>query len=114
MLAPALIANEPMTVVRDLSVTYLAESDRSVRALDRVSLEVRDGEMIGIFGESGSGKSTLAAALLRLLPVDAHYSAQSIRFRGNDLLAERESALRRIRGVEISLIHQDPATALNP
>lgn len=105
---------EMLARVHGLSVTYLPEGDQPVRALDRASLEIRPGELVGILGESGSGKSTLAAAFLRLLPADARYDTGSIRFRGRDLLALRESELRRIRGAEIALIPQDPALTLNP
>jgi len=111
---PAQPATEALALVHDLSVTYAPDSDQPVRALDHASLEIRPGELLGILGESGSGKSTLAAALLKLLPSDARYDSGTIHFRGRDLLALPESALRRIRGAEIALIPQDPALALNP
>ena len=108
------ISREPLALVHKLSVTFLPERDRQVRALDQASLEIRPGELVGILGESGSGKSTLATSLLRLLPADARYDSGSIRFRSRDLLALSEPELRRIRGAEIALIPQDPALALNP
>src|SRR5580765_176665 len=111
---PAEFATEALARVHRLSVTYLPDSDQPVHALDQASLEIRPGELVGILGESGSGKSTLAAALLRLLPSEARYDSGTVRFRDHDLLALPESALRRIRGVEIALIPQDPALALNP
>ncbi len=107
-------ATEPLALVHELSVTYLPDSDQPVHALDHACLEIRPGELVGILGESGSGKSTLAAALLKLLPTDARYDSGTIYFRGRDLLALPETALRRIRGAEIALIPQDPALALNP
>jgi peptide/nickel transport system ATP-binding protein len=107
-------ATENLALVHRLSVTYWPDSDQPVHALDQASLEIRPGELVGILGESGSGKSTLASALLRLLPGEARYDNGTIRFRGRDLLALPESALRRIRGAEIALIPQDPALALNP
>jgi oligopeptide/dipeptide ABC transporter ATP-binding protein len=111
---PAVSATEALARVHRLSVTYLPDSDQPVRALDHASLRIRPGELLGILGESGSGKSTLAAALLRLLPGKARYDSGTIHFRGRDLLALSESALRRIRGAEVALIPQDPALALNP
>jgi peptide/nickel transport system ATP-binding protein len=105
---------EPLARVDRLSVTYSPDSDQPAHALDQASLEIRPGELLGILGESGSGKSTLAAALLNLLPASARYDGGTIRFRGRDLLTLSESALQRIRGVEIALIPQDPALALNP
>ena len=99
--------------VRGLSVHYVGRKEK-VRAVDRVSFEVRAGEAVGVLGESGCGKSTLAASLLRLLaPVQAAMTGE-ILWRGRDLLALRERELQPIRGAEISLIHQEPALALNP
>src|SRR5882672_322528 len=111
---PADFSAELLARVQGLSVTYVSEGDQPVRALDQISLAITPGEVVGILGESGSGKSTLAAALLRLLPPHARYDSGSIKFRGEDILELRETALRRIRGAEIALISQDPALALNP
>ncbi|MBZ5656300.1 MAG: ABC transporter ATP-binding protein [Acidobacteriia bacterium] len=114
MEGPAEIPVETLALVHSLSVTYLADGDQPVRALDQATLEIRSGELVGILGESGSGKSTLAAAWLRLLPADARYDSGSIRFRGRDVLALPDSEMRRMRGAEIALISQDPALSLNP
>jgi peptide/nickel transport system ATP-binding protein len=100
--------------VRDLTVTYSLQDGDVSRALDGVCLEVRPGEVVGILGESGCGKSTLATALLRLLPLNAKCEGGTIKFRGCNLLSLSEKELRAIRGGEISLIPQDPVTALNP
>ena len=62
---------ETLLQIRDLSVTYSPARGEMVRALNRLSLEVRTGEILAIIGESGCGKSTLARALLRLLPPHA-------------------------------------------
>ena len=105
---------ENLLQIRDLSVTYSPARGKMVRALNRLSLEIRPGEILAIIGESGCGKSTLARTLLRLLPPHATYDSGAILFRGRDLLDLAELDLRAIRGKEISLIAQDPALALNP
>ncbi len=111
---PAEPSCDRIVLVDRLSVTYLSDRDRPVRALDQATLEIRPGELVGILGESGSGKSTLAAALLRLLPADAQYDGGSIEVLGFNLLALPEAELRQIRGARIALIPQDPALTLNP
>jgi peptide/nickel transport system ATP-binding protein len=85
-----------------------------VHALENVSLEVAKGETVGIVGESGSGKSVLSFGILRILDSAAQVKRGSIRFAGLDMLAASESDLQAIRGREISMIFQNPRTALNP
>jgi peptide/nickel transport system ATP-binding protein len=85
-----------------------------VRALEEVSLSVREGEMLGLVGESGSGKSVTAYALLRILDSAAHVTAGRAVFRGIDLLHCDEAAMRRVRGRGIAMIFQNPRAALNP
>src|SRR5208283_3878160 len=70
-------------------------------------------EVLGLVGESGSGKSVSALAILRLLPPQARIQG-TIQFRGEDLLAIPEPQMRHIRGAGISMIFQEPMTALNP
>jgi len=105
--------SRPLVQVTDLSVRYSERANRSVLALDKVSLSVWPGEVLAIVGESGSGKSTLAAAFLRLLPSTAQCTG-SILFGGDDLLAMHPRDLRHLRGSRLSLIPQDPASALHP
>ncbi len=83
--------------------------------MDRVSLGLSQGEVLGIVGESGCGKSVLALSILGLLPrPPAFVDGGSIRFKGQDLLQLSPEALRRLRGNAISMIFQEPMTALNP
>lgn len=104
---------EPILSVRDLRVDYV--TDRGpVRAIDRVSLDVAPGEILGIAGESGSGKSTLAQALLRILPPPAVISGGSVRFDGRDVLSLDEAGLRALRWKRISMVFQSAMDALNP
>jgi oligopeptide/dipeptide ABC transporter ATP-binding protein len=86
-----------------------------VRAVDGVSLVLREGETLGLVGESGCGKTMTALSILRLLPRPAgRIVGGQILLEGEDLLAKSERAMRRIRGRRISMILQDPQTSLNP
>ncbi len=78
-----------------------------------VSFHINSGEVLGLVGESGSGKSVTALAVLRLLPPQASVRG-SVHFRGQDLLRISETDMRQIRGAGISMIFQEPMTALNP
>jgi len=95
--------------VRDLSVAF---GDRTV--VDRVSLRIAPGETLGVVGESGSGKSVTAFSILRLLQPPGQITGGQVLFEGRDLLALSESDMRAVRGARISLIFQEPMTALNP
>jgi oligopeptide transport system ATP-binding protein len=89
--------------------------DGVIRAVNGVSFGVEPGETLGIVGESGSGKSVSQYSLLGLLPVPpARVESGTAHFEGFDLLAATPAALRKIRGGRISMIFQDPMTALNP
>jgi len=84
-----------------------------VSALSDVSLQVGEGEIVGLVGESGCGKSTLALAVMGLLPATASL-AGSIRFAGRELTELGEDAHRKLRGDRMSMVFQDPASALDP
>jgi peptide/nickel transport system ATP-binding protein len=98
----------PLLEVRDLTITF---GSRAV--VDRISFALAPGETLGLVGESGSGKSATSLALLRLLPPNARISG-SILFDGQPLLTLPEPAMRSLRGFAISMIFQEPMTALNP
>ena len=105
---------ERLLEVRNLAISYRARSGGPHRALTEVNLEIAPGRVLGLVGGSGSGKTTLALAILGLLPSNAHIDSGGIFFRGIDLLGAGDHALQRIRGAQISIIFQEPATALNP
>ena len=99
--------------VQDLTVVF--EGERSIlTAVDDVSFQIAEGETLGLVGESGSGKSVTAFSILRLLQPPGRVAGGRIVFEGQDLLALPERAMRKIRGARISLIFQEPMTALNP
>ena len=100
--------------VQDLAV-YFHTRDGVVRAVDGISYTVEPGEILGIVGESGSGKSVSQYALLGLIPMPpGRIERGAARLDGVDLVHCSNEELRRIRGRSISMIFQDPMTALNP
>jgi peptide/nickel transport system ATP-binding protein len=108
------IRAEALLEVKDLRTSFFA-GDGDVAAVDGVSFSIPAGKTVGLVGESGCGKSVTALSIMRLLPKAAgRVVGGSIRYRGTDLLALAESAMRRVRGNEISMIFQEPMTSLNP
>src|SRR4249920_1843533 len=104
---------EPLLRVRDLRTWFLTDAG-PVRAVDGVSFSLARGETLGVVGESGSGKSVLAKSVMRLLDEPARIVAGEILFRGRNLAALGEEAIREVRGREIAMVFQDPMTSLNP
>ena len=98
----------PLVSAENLSIAFAGRT-----AVDGISFYVHEGETLGLVGESGSGKSATSLALLRLLPPTATVGG-TVRFAGEDLLALPEDAMRRHRGRSMSMIFQEPMTALNP
>ena len=103
---------EPVVSVRDLRV-YYGTPRGPVRAVDRVSLDIGPGEVLGLVGESGCGKSTLGRGILGLLPEGA-VSDGEVLYGGRNLVAMSPRELRRLRGPDLGLIFQEPMTRLNP
>jgi oligopeptide/dipeptide ABC transporter ATP-binding protein len=103
----------PLLVVDDLRTHFSLESG-TVRAVDGVSFSLDYGEALGIAGESGCGKTTTALSLVRILPANATVVSGSVRLMGIDLVPKSETALRRYRWREISIIFQGAMNALNP
>ncbi len=99
--------------VRDLAVSFRTEQGL-VRAIDGVSFEVFEGEVLGIVGESGSGKTVTMLAVMGLITDPNSVIEGSIRYRGRELVGMRQRELQHLRGREIAMIFQDPMTALTP
>ncbi|MFQ5774497.1 MAG: ABC transporter ATP-binding protein [Kiloniellaceae bacterium] len=100
--------------IRDLTVNLPPGADRD-HAVQDLSLTLRRDEILCVVGESGSGKSVMARAVMRLLPEPrVHVGRGEIRFEGEDLLRASVARMRQIRGRRISMIFQEPMTALNP
>ncbi|MBU1692527.1 MAG: ABC transporter ATP-binding protein [Verrucomicrobia bacterium] len=100
--------------IRNLSVSF--ETDEgTLRAVEGVSFDIGEGEVLGLVGESGCGKTVTALSILRLIPSPpGRIESGEILFRGTDLLGLPPAELRRIRGQSISMVFQDPMTALSP
>jgi peptide/nickel transport system ATP-binding protein len=103
----------PVLDVANLSVAFRTRNG-IVKALENVSFQVGRGEMVGVVGESGSGKSVTAYTVMGILDEAGSVTAGAARFGGNDLFTLPESALREIRGRELSMVFQNPRAALNP
>jgi peptide/nickel transport system ATP-binding protein len=102
----------PLLEVSSLHVAFASPSGDQP-AVRGVSFTIAPAETLALVGESGSGKSVTSLAIMRLLPTNARITG-SIRFNGSDLLTLPEPAIRKIRGSGISMIFQEPMTALNP
>lgn len=104
----------PFLDIQNLAVEYKSD-DEIVQAVNHVSLQLEKGKTLGLVGETGAGKTTIAKSILRILPdIGASIKHGSIELEGQDLLKLPEHKMQSIRGNEISMIFQDPMTALNP
>ena len=106
------LAVKPLVRVRDMSVRFVSR-DMAISVVNGVSFDLNPGEVLCLLGESGSGKSVTMRALMRLLPRTAQLGG-SIDIDGRDILALRDRQLASIRGPLISMIFQEPLTALDP
>ena len=108
------MASAPLLELENLRIHYNT-STGVVRAVDGVSLSIRENEVVGIAGESGCGKTTLIKSLLRLLPKGTRVTADRMAFRGRDLLALSDREFRRdIQWNDIALVPQSAMASLNP
>lgn len=85
-----------------------------VKALNDVSIHMKDGEVLGIVGESGSGKSVTAYSLMGLTAYPGRLVGGTLQFNGHQVDQMSEKELQKIRGNEVAIIFQDPMTSLNP
>lgn len=105
---------EPLLDIRDLSLVF-DTFDGTYHAIDRVSLQIKPGEALGLVGETGCGKSVLTRSAFGLVPSPpARITSGSVKLAGRELLGLSDRALRQIRGRDVAMIFQDPMTYLNP
>jgi oligopeptide/dipeptide ABC transporter ATP-binding protein len=108
------VSHVPLLEVKNLKTHFHTERGR-VTAVNGVSFDIHEGEIIGIVGESGCGKSVMSQSILRLLDhTDSIEYEGEVRFGDRDLLSMPLSRLRAVRGDDISMIFQDPLSSLNP
>jgi oligopeptide/dipeptide ABC transporter ATP-binding protein len=105
--------NGSILSLQELSIHY-STFDGTVKAVDRATLDLPTGKVVGLVGESGCGKSTLGLSILRLVRPPGGIAGGKIVFEDEDLVTKKESEMRAIRGSRIAMVFQDPMTSLNP
>ncbi|MGQ4808401.1 Oligopeptide transport ATP-binding protein OppD [Candidatus Entotheonellaceae bacterium PAL068K] len=106
-------ASEPLLKVRDLGVRFVSH-ERTIYAINGVSFDLERGQVLGILGESGSGKSVTLRSIQRLLPPRRAIVSGSIRLDGEEVLTMPSKRLSQLRGADVAMIFQEPATAFDP
>lgn len=107
------MTDAPLLSVRDLVVEFPSRRG-TLTAIDRLSFDIRRGEVLGMVGESGAGKSLTGAAIIGLLEPPGRIAGGEIRLDGQRIDNLSPEAMRRIRGKRIGMVFQDPLTSLNP
>ena len=105
--------NKPLLEVKNLK-TYFYTEDGVVRAVDGVDFSIYPGEVLGIVGESGCGKSVTSLSIMRLIGIPGKIVEGEIIFDGKNLVTAKEEEMMQVRGNRISMIFQQPQSALNP
>ena len=109
------VEKDVLLSIRNLTVQYITRELGVCRAVNDFSLEIARGETVGLVGETGAGKTTVAKSILQILPKPpANIAGGEIIFNGENLWEMKKDKIKKIRGSEISMIFQDPMTALNP
>lgn len=104
----------PFLKVEDLVVEYTSEQ-KVIHAVNQVSFSLERGKTLALVGETGAGKTTIAKAILRILPDHgAKIAGGKVELEGTDLISLKETDMLNVRGRKISMVFQDPMTALNP
>lgn len=100
--------------IKDLTIHYVTE-DETVYAVNNISLDLNKGETLGLVGETGAGKTTISLGIMRLVPnPPGRIISGEIIFNGENIFSLSDNQMRKVRGKKISMIFQDPMTALNP
>ncbi len=108
------IENTPFLSVRNLAVEYTSEGE-VIHAVNGVSFDLEKGKTLALVGETGAGKTTIAKSIMRILPdISAKIKGGEINLEGVDLLKLKIEDMRKVRGRKVSMVFQDPMTALNP
>ncbi|MFB3095791.1 MAG: ABC transporter ATP-binding protein, partial [Candidatus Acidiferrales bacterium] len=107
------MAQNPILSFQDLK-THFFTGHGVAKAVDGVSMDLGEGETLGIVGESGSGKTVTCLSVLRLVPSPGRIVGGRILFEGRDLAGLAERELQQVRGKQIGMVFQDPMTSLNP
>ena len=103
-----------MLQIRNLTIDYRARHGAAIRAVEDLTFDLAEGEVVGVLGPSGCGKTTLARAVLRVLPAGAIVVEGCILLEGMDILRAGAQTLQQIRGAQVAIVFQEPALALNP
>ncbi|MCX7322125.1 MAG: ATP-binding cassette domain-containing protein, partial [Hyphomicrobiales bacterium] len=107
------MTDHTLLAIENLAISLPAGADRAF-AVEGVTFNVNRNEIVCLVGESGSGKSMTAHAILRLLPDRTGIAHGTVKFDGMDIASADETAMRKLRGGAISMIFQEPLSALNP
>ena len=106
--------NKNLLEIRDLEIQYVKD-DETVHAVNKISVDIAEGETLGLVGETGAGKTTTALGIMRLITgPTGKIKSGVIKFNDKSILEIPEEEIRKIRGNDISMIFQDPMTSLNP